>query len=467
MSANTDPVRQRMAAANPARPEAKPPEEVMSATVLLDMIDDRSGAMAHESESQGQGAPVATQTVRPNWVVAFAAGFAVVLVVGVAFGLLNRGGDSLDTVAPVTTTAAATTTAVAPSTVDVVPEAWNPLLSATIARSAPAAATCPGGTDPNSPGRVDQERPSPGWPGDLAAVFDTHAGQIVYVDGVGETWTFDVCTNSWHEMNPTGRPTHMRGYSAMVYDVDSDVTVAFAGGRTWAYDANSNTWTKGRTEQPDWDFSLGAVYDPVSGLIITSKPSLAEAADPDRWDLWAYDVDTDEWTLLGPVPIDRTTPCCTQIDLLGYSPKLDRLILVTPSEYSTILIDPRSGETTLVATDSPIVDLIWPSDVYGLSNDTVYVYEGIYRSAGGPYAFTACGFDAGTLTWPCVVSPSDPPDRYRWFATIVEDPINERLLFINGSVVVFSSEGGDDSDDVWAIDLDTGEWTRLLALSIP
>jgi len=456
-----------MAAANPARPEAEPPGDVMSAAVLLDMIDDRSGAMTHKHDSQDQGTPNATRSVRRNWAAAFAAGFAVVLIVGVSIVLLASGGDSLDTVAPVTTTAAVAATAIAPSTVDVAPEAWNPILTTTTAKPAPAAATCPAGSDPDAAGRVDQERPYPGWPGNLAGVFDTHAGRIVYVDGVGETWTFDVCTNTWQEMNPTERPANMRGYSAMVYDVDSDVTVAFAGGRTWAYDANSNTWTEGRTERPDWDFSLGAVYDPVSGLIITSNPSLTEAADPDRWDLWAYNVDTDEWTLLGPVPIDRTTPCCTQIDLLGYSPKLDRLILVTPSEYSTVLIDPRSGETTLVATDSPIVDLIWPSHVYGPADDTVYVYEGIYRSAGGPYAFAACGFDAGTLTWPCVVSPSDPPDRHRWLATIVEDSINERLLFINSSVVVFSSEGVDDTDDVWAIDLDTGEWTQLLAPSSP
>ncbi len=452
---NTD-LFDQYATLDPAETPEALPDWTSIAPVLLAKIDERTHPM------QTQHRPSASTEPKRRWIgfLVAAAAFTVVLIVGVSLVLVGRSGDSLDTVAPVTPTT------VAPSTVDVVPEAWNPLLSATNAKSAPLAATCPPGTDQDAPGRVDQERPYPGWPGNLAAVFDTHGGQIVYVDGVGETWTFDVCTNSWHEMNPTGRPTHMRGYSAMVYDVDSDVTVALAGGRAWAYDANDNTWTEGRVGRPDWDYSLGAVYDPVSGLIITSIPSHAEA-DPDRWDLWAYDVDTDEWTLLGPVPIDRTTPCCTQIDLLGYSPKLDRLILVTPSEYSTVLIDPRSGETTLVATDSPIVDLIWPSDVYGLATDTVYIYEGIYRSAGGPYAFAACGFDAGTLTWPCVVSPSDPPDRYPWFATIVEDSINDRLLFINSSEVVFASEGGDETDDVWAVDLESGEWTQLLAPSSP
>ncbi|MEA2024779.1 MAG: hypothetical protein U9N79_10905, partial [Actinomycetota bacterium] len=104
MSTSTDPVRQRVAAANPARTDAEPPETVMTAAVLLDVIDDRSGAMTHKSDSQGQANPVATRSMRRNWAAAFAAGFAVVLIVGVTFGLLNRGGDPLDVITPVTTT---------------------------------------------------------------------------------------------------------------------------------------------------------------------------------------------------------------------------------------------------------------------------------------------------------------------------------------------------------------------------
>ena len=75
----------------------------MSAAVLLDMIDDRSGAMAHRFDSQEQGPSGATPRLRRNWVAAFAAGFAVVLIVGIAIVLSSRGGDPLDVVAPVTT----------------------------------------------------------------------------------------------------------------------------------------------------------------------------------------------------------------------------------------------------------------------------------------------------------------------------------------------------------------------------
>jgi len=75
--------------------------------------------MAHKSDSQDQGTSTATRSVRRNWAAAFAAGFAVVLIVGVAFGLLNRGGDPLDVVAPATTSAATASVAGDGQTVNV------------------------------------------------------------------------------------------------------------------------------------------------------------------------------------------------------------------------------------------------------------------------------------------------------------------------------------------------------------
>jgi hypothetical protein len=119
VSTSTDPVRQRVAAANPARPEAEPPGEVMAAAALLDVIDDRSGAMTHEPDSQEQGSSVARRRRRPSWAAAFAAGFIVVLFVGISMVLLANEGDPLDAVAPVTTT---TPTTVPDATMTSVPD---------------------------------------------------------------------------------------------------------------------------------------------------------------------------------------------------------------------------------------------------------------------------------------------------------------------------------------------------------
>ena len=219
---------------------------------------------------------------------------------------------------------------------------WNPILATTRAKTAPPAASCPPGTDPYSPGPADQERPEGGQGGLLDAAFDRHAGRIVWVDTLGETWTFDVCTNTWHRMNPTGAMIgELSG--GMVYDVDSDLTVALGFEHISVYDASTNTWTQPSNDTIGIGDGLivpwGAAYDPVTGLIITSNHRWTSETTPTYWEFWAYDVDTNEWTLLGP--LDMEPEAQDQLDFLGYSERLDRLIVAggVDGEVGTILVD--------------------------------------------------------------------------------------------------------------------------------
>lgn len=332
---------------------------------------------------------------------------------------------------------------------------WDPILSTMKAKPSPPAATCPPGTDPNIAGPIDQERPAVGGVDMPGAVFDQRAGRIIYFDASGRTWAFDVCTNTWHRMNPTG---HRMG-GGLVYDVDSDVTVALGSDHISVYDASTNAWTQpdsqvsGNGDGPPWP--MGAVYDPISGLIITSSQQLrVKDDDPDRWDIWAYDVESNDWTLIGAVPLERTGPCCTGIDLLGYSPSTDRLILTTyvGDHETTLLLDPRTGVTTSIPTDTPVVNLAWPSRRYGLSAATVYVTDAVSQRAG----LAICGFDSEKLRWDCDDAPAAIASSYHSFSGIVGDPINHRLVLING----IRDDWG--ISDVWAVDQETGEWTQLL-----
>ena len=130
MSTTTDPVRQRMAAANPAPVGVEPPGDVMTADALLAVIDDRSGDMARKLDTPEQDTPVTTRRIRHNWAAAFAAGFALVLIVGLSFGLLIRGGDPFDVAESVTTSSAETPTTV-PS-----PTTSAPAVESTVAPTA-------------------------------------------------------------------------------------------------------------------------------------------------------------------------------------------------------------------------------------------------------------------------------------------------------------------------------------------
>jgi hypothetical protein len=158
---------------------------------------------------------------------------------------------------------------------------------------------CPAGSTPDEPGPVDQARPplSP-W----ASAFDRRAGRLVAVaiaDTVVETWTFDVCTNTWTRMHPDREPPGV-SLSRLVYDVASDLTIGIhepqgpepRTGRVWAYDLEADTWTE-HGVAPTFDTGF---YDPVSGLVVGGVSE----------DLWYYDVETDAWTPISRQPAGRS-----------------------------------------------------------------------------------------------------------------------------------------------------------------
>ena len=357
-----------------------------------------------------------------------------------------------------------TTTGVSTSTTMIPPlGAWNPILATTRAKPAPPASTCPPGADPDHPGPADQERPRAEYNWNLKAVFDQHAGRIFYLDTAGETWAFDVCANNWQNMNPGGVPTGAGGFDAagnpdggiiaLVYDADSDVTVAFGYERISVYDANTNTWTQptnnvvGIGDGPMTPY--GVAYDPVSGLIITSTYTSEES--------WAYDVDTNEWTLLGPVR--RETRGDDRFDFLGYSEQLDQLIFTgsvitrpwVESEVETILVDPRTGDVTELLIESPVINFGLPGGTYGAAGGTVYAAT-MYMATPNDI----CGFDANVKAWTaCFDAPNDAASATD--ADLVGDPINNRLVLMN-----VGPRAGVAANGVGAIELDTGEWTQLL-----
>ncbi|MEA2023160.1 MAG: hypothetical protein U9N79_02585 [Actinomycetota bacterium] len=421
-----------------------------------DLRDRQPAAQSQELPSGRATRESRFRRLRPA--IAFASALLLVLAVFGVLALVRPSQpDVADQPAPSPTTTVAATSATTPGTTILpVAGAWNPILTDTRAKAAPPAATCPEGADPDTPGPAGQDEPVIGPVSDAggeAGAFDTRTGRVVYLDSSDETWTFDVCTNTWHQMNATGAT---RGVSSgsLVYDVDSDVTVALGGGHV--YDANTNTWT--------WlplaflgpgvnRFKPSAgVYDPVSGLIITTR-----FTDDDHVELWAYDVDTNTATPVGRLGDLRWEDC---FGLLGYSREIDRLIFGSIHDV-TALVDPRTGETTLISTPTPggVCGLV--GEEYASAGDTAYVAKGVWHDGDvfrTRFPGEVCGFDVDTSAWtPCfAIRGGSLPYQ---FEAMVGDSINDRLVFIHG---VNPNFGPNADGDVWAIDLDTGETTELL-----
>jgi hypothetical protein len=422
----------------------------------------------------------------PRWAMA-AAGFAAVLAFGGVAWLLGAGGgtepgDHVGSSSVVTTTAAATTTTeAAPVAV------WEGIPSTIWARTPPPAAVCPQGAEAQAPGTVDQARPasdlSPAalatdprldlprpdsdvW-NNQAAAFDRHAGRVMLIDATGSTWAFDVCSNVWQELNPAVIPAGALGSSSiggrghLVYDVDSDRTIAIGEDEVGVYNAASNTWTI-RSSLPEYLIgSAGAVYDPVSGLVIVQVLEQG---------VLAYDVDTDTWSRVGRVLVSHhmvydpalglwspaePEPDATPL-LVGYMADTDQLVFLHGGETGTQLVDPRTGASTPLE-NPPFGYGAWGEAYYAVGTDTVYMF--------GENA-SMCRLDPEAGRWVCADWPGDPSiAHYQGFVARVGDSINGRIILIDGYCCGgFSSDLPEQhSYDVWAIDLETGEWTQLLA----
>lgn len=362
--------------------------------------------------------------LRPAW--AFVLGAAFVLAVGGANMLLRGDPSVVDEVVSQSDA--------------VVVEGWNPILATTKAGQAPPAATCPAGSNPNAPGPADQKRPQlGGYTSNQSGVFDQHAGRVIHVEDNGQTWAFDVCTNTWEQLNPAVDTQGLVVASPLVpgelvYDVDSDVTLLIREGAVLVYDAADNEWTTQLTPSKSYDIlypGLGAVYDPVSGLVVVQTVDHG---------LVAYDVDTNTWTEIG-------TPEGDYPDfLVGYSATADRLYFLG-FQSDGVVVDLRTGQTEPLAQPVGGVMGGWGAFEFATSTETAYIYgNGV------------CRLDPTSLDWTCTGRP-DILREIQNFESMVADPINNRLLLFHGSCCGLYPTM---HDDVWALDFDTGEWLLVL-----
>ncbi|HEY6058501.1 MAG TPA: hypothetical protein VIV06_10740 [Candidatus Limnocylindrales bacterium] len=333
------------------------------------------------------------------------------------------------------------------------------------------APTCPPGSTPDEPGPADQARPSDPSP---TMAFDRRAGRLVAlagtVEGPVETWTFDVCSNTWTRMLPNREPPP-GDFGQLVYDVDSDVTIASDGVRMWAYDLEANSWTEKGRFAPLVDPRRAGLrfYDPVSGLVVV----LGDDGDPDTLGLalWSYEVETDTWT-----PIREVTPLVVgpHHAFIAYDASVDRLVAYVETwksegwdrrvEARTWLFDLRTGtwSGTGAVTPPDFGAGMWGMGP-GISYDdaaerTVILGQG--RSVA---------YDATADRWETLYDGSASNDEpgacgtrpeCRQLPQMVFDPVNEQLVVYGG--MVNTGCGWEAPDDIRAFEVTTRSWTLVL-----
>jgi hypothetical protein len=302
--------------------------------------------------------------------------------------------------------------------------------------------------------------------------FDRRAGRLVTLLDT-DTWTFDVCTNTWVQMHPTREPP-TPAVGPLVYDVDSDVTIGVFGpdeapGNMFVYDLKANTWREVGPFAPFANPTLASLrfYDPVSGRVI----ALRDDGDDDTvgLELWGYEVETDTWS---PIRVDPLA-IGPHYEFFAYDASVDRLVAYARTwtgagggdwrfEARTWLFDLRSGTWAATGTVAPG---FFDAGLWGRGPGMAYD-EAAARTVmlgQGHVATYEVTLDHWETLWAepsegtCGIRP-----ECRQVPDMVFDPVNERMIVYGGSAYT-SDDGWVDPGDLSALDVRTRTWTLLLA----
>lgn len=195
-----------------------------------------------------------------------------------------------------------------------------------------------------------------------AMAYDAASGKFIVFGGLdfesltvnAETWAYDLETNTWEQMAPAISPT-AGNFHLMEYDAHSDRMILFGGGdandralgETWAYDYETDTWTlMSPATSPPGRYYSAMVYDPVGDRMILYGGT-------DRWasatfdDTWAYDYASNEW-----IQIEAPGPGVRAWHAMTYDDETQTVMLfgggVTREKFTddTWIFDPKDNNWT-------------------------------------------------------------------------------------------------------------------------
>ncbi|MHA2095933.1 MAG: Kelch repeat-containing protein, partial [Candidatus Hodarchaeales archaeon] len=151
-------------------------------------------------------------------------------------------------------------------------------------------------------------QPSPRWGHRMT--YNAESDRIILFGGskglppnpvaVRDTWLYDYDTNTWSNKTPTTSPPELLNHG-LTYDVKSDRVILYGGadsnlinqGETWIYDINTNSWsnkTLNTSLEPRRRF--GMCYDKESDQTILFGGCFDDFTPTDE--TWAYNFQTDE-----------------------------------------------------------------------------------------------------------------------------------------------------------------------------
>ncbi len=272
-----------------------------------------------------------------------------------------------------------------------------------------------------------------------------------------------LAAQTWNDLSPaTGPEPSTRAWASGVFDAQDNRMIIF-GGRAasdkndiWAFDLDTEMWTDltpmGTSPAPRR--TPGSIYDPVGHRMITWS---GQAPGTFFNDVWEFDLTSNTWSLYSPT---------------GGPPNV---------RYGVALVrDPNTNDLVTFAgfTNMGRFDDVWrfnatantwtdvsssPGPIERCLHSACYDEVGhrmiMYGGQNGGALDDVWAFDLNSNTWSEITPTIRPAGR--WFPSNVYDAANRRMILYGG----FTISGY--SDEVWAFDLWTEEFTQVTASGGP
>jgi N-acetylneuraminic acid mutarotase len=164
-------------------------------------------------------------------------------------------------------------------------------------------------------------------------VYDKRALELISF-GPENTRVYNMATRTWEKTNPAEEPPTFRFWYDLAYDRESDRIILFGGDGegiqlhdTWAYDYENNLWTEMSPRvSPPGRWGHGMAYDSESDRVImwgASEVGRTPMSDEEKETIWAYDYETNTWTVIHSTGGPSYRGCHTMV----YHPGTDQIIL--------------------------------------------------------------------------------------------------------------------------------------------
>jgi hypothetical protein len=175
-------------------------------------------------------------------------------------------------------------------------------------------------------------------------VYDPVGNDLLLFGGADDSgdrndlWAFDVTSNTWTRLSPSGTLPPAREGHAMTYEPDKKQVLVFGGLNSdsgtlfndlWAYDVTANTWTKldPTGPAPSVRESTAMAYDPGSlQVLIFGGLSLGDNADSELGDMWGFARGT-EAMAWGKFLLSGVIPSARQGHALAAAPAFGGLLM--------------------------------------------------------------------------------------------------------------------------------------------